>query len=567
MKAVFNMVHNNPGEPEFSTSFDKPQKLKKYGYNGQVFTHIHTTVSYEDSGYDVFPKDSVEEAWLLENQMKWRERIRDARETGISILSHIDLFVFPKRLVEVYREEICDKATGRIDYTSCKVYELLSMMFRELFELYPELDGFFIRLGETYLYDLPYHMGNGPSLEKDEYGGNVVSKDAQLRLIRYLRDEVCIKYDKKIYLRTWDCFNDRFHANPDYYLEVTDQIEPHKNLVFSIKHTALDFWRRVRVNECLGIGKHKQLVEIQAQREYEGKGAYPCYVMNGIIDYFPENKVRKGLQDFVDHLLYEGVFVWARGGGWFGPYIDEKNEFWSDINAYVIGKYASDTNRSELQIFNTYLKETLGLESQYDQQIFRDICILSQEAILKGRYCEVYDQTLEEITFPVNLWMRDDRLGGMERLEPVFRIIFEQDGVEAALKEKEEAVKLWMKVKGLFGALYCESGENELMSFIGLSIDYGLGLFSLIEAGWQVLLNGYIGGRIGSYDIKTMKHWIKEFYVRYDRYLELEAVDQCPSLYQLNYFALPDEPDAKEGLGASVAYYSNRVINVTERDL
>ena len=41
--------------------------------------------------------------------------------------------------------------------------------------------------------------------------------------------------------------------------QVTNQVEPHPNLVFSIKHTALDFWRYVKFNPCLAQGKHRQV--------------------------------------------------------------------------------------------------------------------------------------------------------------------------------------------------------------------------------------------------------------------------------------------------------------------
>ena len=108
------------------------------------------------------------------------------------------------------------------------------------------------------------------------YGDKSAEKDAFVFLINFLRDEVCQKHGRYLFFRTWDCFPDRFHADKNYYLDVTDRIEPHEKLIFSIKHTALDFWRRVRFNDCLTAGKHRQIVEVQCQREYEGKGAYPC---------------------------------------------------------------------------------------------------------------------------------------------------------------------------------------------------------------------------------------------------------------------------------------------------
>ena len=33
---LFNMVHHNPGEPQFVTHYDEPGYLKQLGYNGQI---------------------------------------------------------------------------------------------------------------------------------------------------------------------------------------------------------------------------------------------------------------------------------------------------------------------------------------------------------------------------------------------------------------------------------------------------------------------------------------------------------------------------------------------------
>ena len=57
----------------------------------------------------------------------------------------------------------------------------------------------------------------------------------------------------------------------------------------------------------------------------DGKGAYPMYIMNGVINSFCENGHPKGLRDIADNPLICGVYTWSRGGGWYGPYI--KNEF------------------------------------------------------------------------------------------------------------------------------------------------------------------------------------------------------------------------------------------------
>merc|ERR1712096_277566 len=109
-------------------------------------------------------------------------------------------------------------------------------------------------------------------------------QNAYVSCLAFLREELCVRRNKQVIFRTWDTYPGRFHANPEYYLAVTNRIEPHKNLVFSIKHTAIDYWHRVRFNPTLGIGKHPQAVENDVMRNYDGNGAFPHYTGAGIVD-------------------------------------------------------------------------------------------------------------------------------------------------------------------------------------------------------------------------------------------------------------------------------------------
>ena len=62
-----------------------------------------------------------------------------------------------------------------------------------------------------------------------------------------------------------------------YYLNVSDPIDPHPLFYFCIKHSSGDFFRFMEFNQQLAIGKHAQVVEVECRRSYEGKGAYPDY--------------------------------------------------------------------------------------------------------------------------------------------------------------------------------------------------------------------------------------------------------------------------------------------------
>lgn len=428
MEFIMDMVHHNPGEPPFDTAFLKPEKLTAYGYNAQVFKHINTAVSFRNFDPELFEDEPEAAAWIhAAAERIRREEIAPARAAGLQVYYHIDLFVLPEAMKKKYAAQICTP-DGRISLDREMTLEIHRAMFDELFRDF-DIDGLIIRVGETYLHDTPYHTGNGAV----EYGDREQEIESFAKLLAFLCSEVCEKHGKYLFFRTWDCFPDRFHADPQYYLDVTDRIEPHPKLIFSIKHTVLDFWRNVKFNECLTIGHHRQIIEVQCQREYEGKGAYPSYVMNGVINSFSENRLPKGLRDIQNHPLICGIYTWSRGGGWFGPYI--KNEFWCDLNAYVISGFAKSPDKTEEDLFYQYTKEVMGL-SEEDGRSFRQLCLAANEAVLHGRYITAFDRQYEEGIMPCQNWMRDDRLGGMKQLRPTFVYLYDRDLLDAAVYEK-----------------------------------------------------------------------------------------------------------------------------------
>jgi hypothetical protein len=555
---ILDMVHHNPGEPPFQSAFLDPAHLADYGFNGQVFKHINCVATFDRLGLNLFLAGSPERAWLDRLTAQVEREIAAAKDKGLSVFYHVDLFVLPKRLVEAFKGEICDPETGRVLLNRPKTLELHRVLFDELCERFPQVDGYIIRVGETYLFDTPYHQGNGPiprigpvwtptylydeTLGKAPYEPrwSSIQADAYVTLLRFLRDELCVKHGKTLMFRTWDIFPDKLHARLDHYLDVTDRVEPHPKLLFSIKHTALDFWRRVKFNECLTRGKHGQLIEVQCQREYEGKGAYPNYVMDGVINGFEENAVKVGLKDLIGHPLIRGVYGWSRGGGWYGPYI--KDELWPDLNAYVLAQFVRDPTRSEEAIFRSYAADRLGLAAD-DSERFRQLCLLSARAILKGRCCEAFDRALGESVLPTAAWMRDDRLGGERQLAKVFDYLAAHDWFAEALSEKEEAVQLWTQLTDLARNIQWSAGERG--EFARVSAEYGLRLFTLVYHGWRVLVAKRLDDRL------EMQAAIGDYDAAWKEYRTLGADPLCSSLYEGRYFGLPNAP-AEPGLDEAV---------------
>ena len=50
--------------------------------------------------------------------------------------------------------------------------------------------------------------------------------------MKILKDEICVKNNKKLIFRTWIAFD----RSLEKYSKVSNAVEPHENLIISIKH-------------------------------------------------------------------------------------------------------------------------------------------------------------------------------------------------------------------------------------------------------------------------------------------------------------------------------------------
>ncbi|WP_418214443.1 hypothetical protein [Bacteroides difficilis] len=543
---VMDMVHHNPGEAMTQTSFRDPGKLASYHFNGMVineFKFPQCAVSFDKLNKNIFPRKSPERTWINLLAEEIRAQIRECHKNGLQAFYFTDIIVLPKKLIELYKDEICDK-DGHISFEKPKTWEIHKIMLDELFELFPEMDGLVIRTGETYIHNIPYHIGNGPVDYKNKLDESI---KIHTQLLNLLREEVCVKRNKKIVYRTWDF--GFFHTRPEYYLSVTDAVEPHSNLYIAVKHTQGDYFRTFPFNKTLMLGKHKQVVEVQCQREYEGKGAYPNYIANDVINGFEENKhdsLPRCLNDIKENPLFYGVWTWSRGGGWQGPYIT--NELWCDLNTYVMSHWAVKTERSEEEIFNEYaIKKGITPETL---PYFRKLCLLTPDAIIRGRGSLIH---------PVNVaWTRDHFLGGVDRLSHIFDEIIAKDAVDEALYEMRLSVALWSDIVSLSRQIVCNDKSTE--HYIRVSSQYGYLLYAIMEQGWIIMLKGYLGEKTGKWDKCSIQLALDTYDQLWVEYCKLKEDNKdCATLY--NGYFLGWKPGGRnvpvwiDGMKASVDKY------------
>ncbi|MFD9890170.1 hypothetical protein ACFWY9_12580 [Amycolatopsis sp. NPDC059027] len=527
---LLDMVQNNPGEPSFSSRFTDPAKLKEYGYDGQVINEFkppHAAITFDSFDPRVFPAGSPGRAWVEAAARTIDAHIARAHAAGIAAYVFTDIIVLPKRLVELYGDQVLDDK-GRISLERPLTQRIHRLMLREVFTRFPDLDGLVVRTGETYLQNMPFHTGNNPITN---------GEGSHLTLLGILRDEVCVRAGKRIFYRTWSTGSDKLTSDPTFYRQVTDKVDTHENLVFSIKHTAKDFWRTIPFNQTIGVGRHRQIIEVQCQREYEGKGAFPNYVIDGVVNGFEEFRTQPrtgaiGLADVIGNPIVAGIWTWSRGGGWRGPYL--RNELWCDLNTWVMARWARDTGLGEEGAFTAYASSRLGLRGDQLRR-FRRLALLSAAGVLRGHYSVVH---------PMGklMWTRDQFLGGSDKdLTSDFAAVVAAGRVETVLDEKQRAARMWDEIVALSWTLPLRDHADR--DYLRVSARYGQSWHRVVHHGWEVMLRGFAGDRGGRYDKAAMRHHLARYDAEWERWQRLaECEPSCATLYQPYSFG-PKGPD------------------------
>lgn len=496
---VLDMVHHNPGEEPYESKFNDPDTLAKMGYNGKVyflFDSPQLAVNWDSVDPDIFPQGSCDRDWVDVKAVQIRNELEKCKKAGLKIYAQSDLVLFPKRLIE---KKNMQSSLGN-PQNPCTV-KYLKVLFNLIFEQFPALDGLVVRIGETYLHDAPYHQG---AIDHIKSADKTI-----IPLVRLLREEICQRHDKQVIFRSWFILDEDL----DRYSKVNDAIEPHPNLFFSVKHCENDFHRANPFCRILGQGRHQQVIEVQCAREYEGKGAYPNYIANGVIEGFEEhrkplagNRIDSIRQLYEETDLLKGIWTWSRGGGWGGPYI--KSEFWCELNACIMAMWANDPMESEEAIFNKFAQENLHLTGK-SLQDFRTLCLLTADAVIRGK-----NSTHRDLD---PWWTRDDCIGW-----PV--LPKNQEQIERILKQKDEAAVLWQQIVQLAEGI--EFKDKDVYDYVVISSKYGFLLFKLYKAVF------YLASLENSDNVKGLEKWTQEYDLVWEEFKSLGQNASCAELYR-----------------------------------
>ncbi|WP_282136762.1 hypothetical protein [Seonamhaeicola maritimus] len=504
---LMNMVHHNPGEPRFNTKYTNSEYIKSLGYNGQIPKfEIQCAVTYDDFEYNLIPNSTPEKLWIERKAADIRIQLDKAQQAGMPMYPFTDVLVVPKSVMEKYGDDM--KIDGKLSIQKPRTQEILKAQIEEIFKRFPELGGLTIRFGETYLHDTPFHVGNRP----------VYSPEDHIKIINILREEVCVKRNKKLFYRTWDWgkIKKKFHLVPEVYLKITDAVEPHHNLYFSTKHVNGDFLRGLPFNKTLGIGKHQQIVEVSInQAGMYGRNAHPYYIGQGVIEGWPEMEQKKGLRDLYDNLQVKGVWTWTWGDGWFGPYFG--NEFWMDLNAYIIREFAENPLKSEETIFNDYATSVLKMSPENNRKL-RELCMLSVDAVFKGQATALQHMP--------PWWIRDHFFSAQD-----MSIYVKKGFSKEVLAEKKENLKTWYKMEEIANGIKLPNKEDE--NFIRVSTTYGRIKYELIELIFRTQIM-FAEMEINNvpFDKKEAKLILETYTKKWDEWRTLKKENtNCPTLY------------------------------------
>lgn len=547
MPYVLDMVHNNPGEEPYVTKYNSPSFLKQQGFTGAVtHWHVNCAVTYDSFEKGLIPIKSEERIWIENHANRIKEKLADFEKYGINVYPFTDFLVFPKTIWLKYGHQLRGTNTDggtKPDIQSSLTQRLLRIQIDEIFTRFPDLDGITLRFGETYLHDTPFHQGNSPIRSGDR------AIEDHVLLLNILREEVCVKRNKKLFYRTWD-FGYNFHNNPDFYLAVTNQVAPHPNLIFSIKYQQGDYHRMTPFNPSLGIGKHAQIVESQSRMEAYGKGAHPYYTAKGVIEGWPETKYEitfsdqrftgklndvtnpRGIKDVLSSGLIQGVMTWSHGGGWQGPYI--KHEIWTDLNTYVMSHWAQNPSLTEETLFNQFA-DSLGFDA-FNKDLFRQIAMLSIEGVRKGHCCSYAANSV---------WWTRDEFFSVSYNRNIIKDIISRNVVDKVLAEKQESVAIWNQIEAISKQLQVD--DETLLEAIRVSSTYGRIKYQIIELLWIMMIEDEYIRQGKSADRVFIAKLLKRYDELWQEWRTLEKENRyCATIYTELAFRNKEEGSGKE---------------------
>lgn len=277
------------------------QRVVDLGYNAITFDDLPHLICFDF--YPAELKRVVESCRQL-----FRRAFKIATSARLKIFITTDLMF--------WNDTIARQVAGGDSEASLRA--LFSQALEQLYQLFPDVDGVVVRIGEADGNDVESHFKSRLHIRSAR------------QCNRWLKEilPVCEQWDKTLIFRTWGLgaypigdliWNRRTEAKA--FAGINSE-----HFVVSRKYGSADFFRYLPLNERILQSHHNQIIELQARREYEGFGVFPAYAGRQYQAYRDQLK---------DCPTLRGISVWCQTGGWSHfdrlTFLDDSSP-WNELN-------------------------------------------------------------------------------------------------------------------------------------------------------------------------------------------------------------------------------------------
>lgn len=463
-------------EPAFKfrmASGCSPEDAARWGYNAVLMrgAPYNRAVFLDEFDPDLFSGrqdyvDQINSARAHTNDMLAR-----SKALHLTPVTYGDEFEFHRAVLDrPYRKKLTRTPTDEfLCFCSKTLWEMYRAKHRELHTDFPDVGFVMVRLGENYAKG--NYFGNvtttGEFWQLCTKCANIGYEDRIATIINRTGSIAVKEFGKSYIHRSWETHDRGFHSDPDVYKKIIDKVEVPENFYVSVKYTATDFWRYNFPNPTIGLrgsqSSHDppQIVEFQCQREYEGKGAYPNFIGEGVAEAYR----------YIRDKGAAGAWNWLHGGGWHGPKV--KIDWWNEANIYAASRLAWEPDTPAEQLAREWAALRFGRENA--EPIAR-ILLMSDDAVLKMVYFEEYAKRKQSKWMPNENWVRDNDVKGADRLARIYALA--KDKVDEMIAEKDESVRTVEEMLAIAALLDL---PDEKKTFLTETLQYELVLFRALR--------------------------------------------------------------------------------------
>ena len=459
------------GDP-LEPGYPGAEQALKWGYNAVIIEPWPSLALYEQFNPAIYDASTYgqQRAWVEEQRRKARGEIDKAKALHLKIIAPGDVISFPRQMMDLYGARMSDGATPpHYCIERDVVRAALSARLDEVLREFPEIDGIMVRTGEN--YELGPLAGNTPQSSTCTRGDDLEKLAATVRL---LDETVTQKHGRLLIQRAWDLGSDGAHAQTNNTTRLASLVGTPTQPMLSYKVTQTDFWRYNPLNPNLAQTTGPRMMELQAAREFEGKGAFPNYVGDIYAAGAPESPEPGGLRA-ASGWGVDAAWVWPKGGGWDGPQIAA--DLWLDANNYALSRLLWDPQQDPKALAYNWAAQRFGAAAAPGITALLE---LSPQAVLKGLYITCY-ATKQDAWSPNNLWVRDDIITGDYRLNDIYQACKQEPDFSAAIAEKQEAVDLVDEMLAAYWRVEAAIPDRTLAREALVSLYYQRALFMSLQ--------------------------------------------------------------------------------------